>query len=164
MRSWTSGMDLRTTGLRQESNRWEVPPRNLVKTVHIKKLQWSLGLAIEGGADTSKEDSVEAGHDMSGQVRLCRASSTSSRTALPVSPASSGWVNSYAPWRELIPGVSPDLCNIIINLQRAGLTHKAIADLLCQTYLSPHSDKMSLTVAEVATSPADMCRSLMLQQ
>ena len=51
-----------------------------------------------------------------------------------------------------------------LNLPSSGLTHKAVANLLCQTYLSAQSDKMSLTVAEVATGPADMCRGLMLQQ
>ena len=112
------------------------------------------------------EISVETGHMTLGQIRPCRASSTSSRTALPVSPVSSGWVSSYRPWRGLVLRVSEGLCNVMMNLNlpSTGLTHKAVANLLCQTYLSAQSDKMSLTVAEVATGPADMCRGLMLQQ
>ena len=81
MRAWSSGVDVRSTRIQLERHREDpptqpdltpqeqtdlmdqstqtsishlLPPRNCVRTVNIRKLKSCLGLAIEGGADTSK--------------------------------------------------------------------------------------------------------------
>ena len=62
-------------------------------------------------------------------------------------------------------GQYPEIMQLLfVDICSPGLKHKAIADLLCQTYLSGESAKMSLTVQELLPSPTNICRSVMFQQ